>query len=105
MPELKCTVETCAHNKQCCCELNRISVDGKKAMASRDTCCNSFKDQSTSNQTSSQKSASLNADIACQATNCTYNTECVCHCTDVEVQGSNACSCMDTQCGSFKACV
>ena len=31
MPELKCTVQTCMHNKDFYCDLNAITVGGKSA--------------------------------------------------------------------------
>ena len=31
MPELRCTVQTCAHNKEFYCDLDKIQVGGDKA--------------------------------------------------------------------------
>ena len=35
MPELKCTVQTCVHNKQFLCDLDEITVGGRAATAFR----------------------------------------------------------------------
>ena len=35
MPELKCTVQTCVHNQQFLCNLDKIEVGGNKANALR----------------------------------------------------------------------
>lgn len=37
MPELKCTVQTCVHNKQFLCDLDAIQVGGKSAKYPQDT--------------------------------------------------------------------
>ena len=39
MPELKCTVQTCTHNKQFYCDLDAIEVQGDSAKKSDETCC------------------------------------------------------------------
>ena len=104
MPELKCTVETCVHNKCCCCDKGSIDVDGSAAKVKSDTCCNSFADSAMSNYTNSAKAATLNSQIHCTATNCQYNSNCECQAGTVEVQGSNACQCCDTECASFCEC-
>ena len=38
MPELKCTVQTCTHNKQFYCDLDAIEVQGDSARKSDETC-------------------------------------------------------------------
>ena len=42
MPELKCTVQTCAHNQDYYCKLDKIVVGGDSAKKAADTCCDSF---------------------------------------------------------------
>ena len=44
MPELKCTVQTCVHNKQYYCDLDHIQVGGEHAKRADETCCDSFED-------------------------------------------------------------
>ena len=42
MPELRCDVHSCVHNKNMYCDLDKIEVGGREAKTSRDTSCNSF---------------------------------------------------------------
>ena len=44
MPELKCTVQTCMHNKDFYCDLNAITVGGKSARKAAETSCDSFEE-------------------------------------------------------------
>ena len=45
MPELRCTVHTCLHNKQNYCALDTIKVGGDTAKNAADTCCKSFEER------------------------------------------------------------
>ena len=86
MPELKCTVQTCMHNK--------------------DFYCDSFKERKGSAQNSYGNSAGQTASacssVDCQATQCRYNDNCQCHAGKISVEGSNACQCGQTECATFK---
>ena len=81
MPELKCTVQTCVHNKQFLCDLDKIEVGGSNAKTPRETCCDSFqerKNDSSSNSYSNSYSdvngkASDCSCIDCKAVECMYN--------------------------------
>lgn len=82
MPELSCTVQTCVHNYQYLCELDKIQVGGNSAKNAQETCCDSFEERregSYSNKTDSMKSVSDCSDVDCQAKACRYNEECKCH--------------------------
>ena len=64
MPELKCTVQTCVHNKQFLCDLDAIQVGGDQAKTARETCCDSFQERKangTSNSSLSSYSNSSNS--------------------------------------------
>lgn len=37
MPQLKCTVQTCVHNKQFLCDLDAVQVGGEQAKTARET--------------------------------------------------------------------
>lgn len=110
MPELKCTVQTCVHNKNFYCDLDKIQVGGDSAKHAADTCCDSFEERkgnSFSNAAGSSYSnvtggASATSDIDCKAVECMYNTECKCHAGKISVEGSNACHCEQTECATFK---
>lgn len=102
MPELKCTVETCIHNKQSCCDMNHIEVIGcNKVDNKADTSCSSFRDYAVDSYSNSVKGATLLSDISCDVKNCLYNVTDMCQAGVVEVQGSNACHSGDTECSSF----
>ena len=45
MPELKCTVQTCVHNQQYLCALDKIQVGGENAKHPQETCCDSFQER------------------------------------------------------------
>ena len=103
MPELRCTVQTCLHNKQFYCELDSINVGGSSAKKSEDTCCDSFEErkESMSNAADVTGSASDRSDIDCKASECMYNDNCKCHAGKISVEGSNACKCEQTECATF----
>lgn len=101
MPNLGCSVEECEHNQNCLCSLNSIQVGGQQANTSKETCCESFAENS-----GGFKNAVSNAEpqtsIGCNATNCTYNESKSCCAECVEVNGASACNCDDTVCQTFK---
>lgn len=102
MPELRCTVQTCVHNKQFLCDLDKIEVAGEEARTARETCCDSFRErtsESYSNVADSQPSEMTG--IYCKATECGYNHDCDCHAGRISVEGSNACHCENTECATF----
>ena len=43
MPQLKCTVQTCVHNKQFLCDLDEITVGGESAKNPKETCLTAFR--------------------------------------------------------------
>lgn len=112
MPELKCTVQTCVHNKQFLCDLEAIEVGGSSAKNTEDTCCDSFEERkeggysnhysdSYGDVSSAMPSAASSVD--CKATECMYNNECRCHAGKISVEGSEACHSSDTECATFHA--
>lgn len=112
MPELKCTVQTCVHNKQFLCDLDKIQVGGKQAKTARETCCDSFQERKGDTNSASNSYSSSYSDITgkasdcscidCKATDCMYNCNCECHAGKISVEGSNACQCDGTECATFK---
>ncbi|MBP3664296.1 MAG: DUF1540 domain-containing protein [Tyzzerella sp.] len=101
MPELKCTVQTCVHNKQFLCDLDKIQVGGKQATTARETCCDSFKERKGDSYSNITGSASEVTKIDCKAKECMYNKECECHAGKISVEGSNACKAESTECATF----
>lgn len=107
MPELKCTVQTCVHNKQFLCDLDQIQVGGERAKHAGETCCDSFQERREggySNVSDSPGKASDHASVDCRAKECMYNEECKCHAGKISVEGSNACDCGGTECATFRCC-
>ena len=107
MPELKCTVQTCVHNNQYLCALDKIQVGGDDARMAKDTCCDSFQERregSYSNAMESMKGMSDCATVDCKATKCVYNEGCHCHAGKISVEGGDACHCSGTECATFKCC-
>lgn len=104
MPELKCTVQTCVHNRQFLCELDKIQVGGDSAKTAKETCCDSFQERKegyTNSYSDSMGTASDTSQIDCKATECMYNHNCECNAGKISVEGSDACQCRGTECATF----
>ncbi len=108
MPELKCNVQTCQHNKNFLCALDRVEVGGTKATIAGETCCDSFVERSKESysnsvyDSSSDKKASLCSYVDCKATECMYNNNCECQAGKIDVEGNHACHCDGTNCATFQ---
>lgn len=102
MPELKCGVVTCVHNKQNYCELDSIEVVGDTAQVSEQTSCGSFVERKGESYSNSAKEASPISNIVCQAEECKYNESKKCHAGKISVMGSTACRMEETECATFK---
>ena len=76
MPELKCTVQTCVHNKQYYCDLDHIQVGGEHAKRADETCCDSFEERTGDTYSNVTGQASATSNIRCEATECRYNQSC-----------------------------
>lgn len=101
MPELRCTVQTCQHNKDFYCDLDRISVGGNQARRSEETCCDSFEERRGNTYSNVTGNATPTSSIDCKAVECRYNEECRCHAGKISVEGSRACQCEQTECATF----
>lgn len=101
MPELKCTVQTCVHNKQYYCDLDHIQVGGERAKRADETCCDSFEERTGDTYSNVTGKASATSEISCEATECRYNQSCKCHAGKISVEGGDACQCGETECATF----
>ena len=101
MPELKCMVSTCGHNKDCCCNLDEVKVGGKNADSACKTCCDSFVERKDGDYENSLREASPECRIKCEVSQCRYNDKCSCTAGCVNVQGMQACTCKETECSTF----
>ena len=102
MPELRCDVQTCVHNKQMYCDLDKIQVGGDHAKSSKETSCNSFVERKGNSYSNSMKDASATSDVDCKATDCQYNQSCKCHAGKINVSGGSACKTDETACATFQ---
>lgn len=101
MPELKCTVQTCVHNKNYYCDLDKIQVGGDKAKNAKETCCDSFKERKGDSYGNVIGQASPKSEIDCKAVECKYNNQCKCHAGKISVEGGSACRADQTECATF----
>ena len=102
MPELKCGVVTCAHNKQNYCVLDAIEVVGSSAEVPEQTSCGSFVEKKDNAYSNSAKEPSATSSISCQAVECKYNNSHKCHAGKISVAGSSANRVEETECATFK---
>lgn len=102
MPELRCTVQTCTHNKDYYCALDAIQVGGNAAKHADETCCDSFQERKGNAYSNDTKTASAQSSVDCKACDCMYNEACKCHAGKISVEGGNACQCGQTECATFK---
>ena len=102
MPELRCNVHSCVHNKNMYCALDQIEVGGREAKTSKETSCKSFAERKEGTYSNSMKEASAKTAIDCQATTCTYNESCKCQAGKIDVSGNDACKVDETCCSSFE---
>ena len=72
MPELKCTVQTCMHNKDFYCDLNAITVGGKSARKAAETSCDSFEERKSGTYSNVTGEAGPTSKIDCKAAECQY---------------------------------
>lgn len=102
MPELKCTVQTCTHNKNFLCDLDKIQVGGSQAKKPGETCCDSFQERKGDTYSNVTGEASAATNVHCEAKECMYNDQCKCHAGKISVEGGNACHCEATECATFE---
>ncbi len=102
MPELKCNVHTCVHNKDYLCDLDGIEVAGSSAQTADQTSCASFCEKKGGSCSNAMGTASLMSKVDCKAVECQYNEECKCHAGKISVGGNDACNCNETECSTFE---
>ena len=102
MPELRCGVVTCVHNKLNYCELDGIEVMGNTAKTPDETSCGSFQERKGESYSNDMKNASPTSNITCHACECEYNESRKCHAGKISVMGTDACKTEETECATFK---
>ena len=105
MPAINCNINNCAHNTNGTCYANKISVNGKKARTSNNTCCSSFVNESGySNLTNSTLDSNPCNSLNCTVKTCVDNAGNICALRDVSItsHADNANLLSETYCGSFR---
>ena len=105
MPAINCNINNCAHNTNGTCYANKISVNGKKARTSNNTCCSSFVNESGySNLTNSTLDSNPCNSLNCTVKTCVNNAGNICVRRDVSItsHADNANLLSETYCGSFR---
>ena len=105
MPAINCNINNCAHNTNGTCYANKISVNGKKARTSTNTCCSSFVNESGySNLTNSTLDSNPCNSLNCTVKTCVNNAGNICALRDVSItsHADNANLLSETYCGSFR---
>ncbi|MFI3326365.1 MAG: DUF1540 domain-containing protein [Clostridia bacterium] len=104
MNNLECQVNSCEHNCNHLCKLNKIHVEGPGACSTSQTCCSSFNVCGTSAQNNiSSHSAKEATDICCKAENCKHNKNNKCLASSVQMQCMCGAPCVmsETACQTF----
>ena len=105
MTAINCNINNCAHNTNGTCYANKISVNGKKARTSNNTCCSSFVNESGySNLTNSTLDSNPCNSLNCTVKTCVNNAGNICALRDVSItsHADNANLLSETYCGSFR---
>ena len=105
MQAINCNINNCAHNTNGTCYANKISVNGKKARTSNNTCCSSFVNESGySNLTNSTLDSNPCNSLNCTVKTCVNNAGNICALRDVSItsHADNANLLSETYCGSFR---
>lgn len=100
MPSLTCSAQYCTHNKNNCCCISNIHVNGKKSDDSEDTSCGNFIQHIGAVQLN--ESACSNLSIDCDAQKCVYNKQKVCLADRVDIGGIDAHENKRTECSTFR---
>jgi hypothetical protein len=103
MALLDCDVTNCTYNADRSCKRADISVEGKDACTSSETCCGSFSPRGC-DCTASNVSCNCEKEtrVQCEASECAYNRQHQCTAGNIGISGGQlADSSQETCCGSF----
>lgn len=102
MPMLSCSAITCVYNKDELCSKGDISVGGQSAQTPDETCCESFRERTSSDASNSEGCGCKTIAVDCEATKCIYNENCKCDAAKIGIGGASAATPEDTKCGTFR---
>lgn len=102
MTRLDCSVTSCMYNQDHLCSKGDITIGGRNASSSGETCCESFHKKGVGSCANFICRPSATVDVDCEAKDCKYNTNCKCSAKQIGISGrSNASESKQTECGSF----
>lgn len=101
MPLLVCSAMSCVYNKGEYCSKGDITVGGKNAGTSGETCCESFVARNSDSASNSVGVPSDRIDVDCKACHCQYNENEKCCASKIDINGAAAKACEQTECGTF----
>ena len=104
MPDLRCSITNCMHNKNEMCCLENINVSGNGAHTNDETCCESFTPQGATNSVQMGEQ-SPDTCISCSAKECKHNNGTSCTAQHVAISGKcESTACSQTKCSTFACC-
>lgn len=102
MTNLNCNAVSCTHNDNNYCCLDTVDIEGKSAYTSQETYCGDYRD-CVDGSCNSNESPSVNHNVACEASNCSFNVNNHCVSSDISISGIQAAAPTDTVCTTFCA--
>lgn len=100
-----CNVNNCNYNTSGTCLANKISVNGKKARTSNNTCCSSYINESGNRSFSSSTLDNNQCNtLSCNVKTCVNNAGNICALRDISIttKSDNTNSSSETYCGNFR---
>lgn len=104
MPAVGCNVNNCSYNSGGTCYANKISVNGKRARTSNNTCCSSFSSESNMSTLTNNAIDGPCGSLYCNVKTCANNAGEICALHNVAIT-SNADTpnlYSDTYCSSYR---
>lgn len=105
MPNVNCSITSCAHNKSGACYSTSLNISGANATSSTGTACVSYLNgqaySNTANMVSDSKPVNY---ISCSAVTCKYNYNGSCSNNAINVINNSTMNMYsDTECASFES--
>ena len=102
MPLLSCSAVKCIYNENRLCQKGDIKVSGDHAQEACETCCASFRENTSGVAKNSFADTSRDILVDCSACTCCYNEDMECHAGQIDIAGVSACQCEQTECSTFR---
>ncbi len=102
MPALSCSAVKCIYNENRLCGKGDIKVTGEHASEAGDTCCSSFRENTSGVVKNAVGDPSDQIQVDCSACNCRYNEYMECQAKKIDISGASAIRCAQTECSTFE---